>query len=247
VKPPTAKRGEGYMADFESGAAVSDLFTLEQYQADNEVVADYHSVWSLNKKARRSSVVVVPPGKGARASNETSAARKEAAYDMENNSVPVTRNIKPEPEHSNHPAAGNKVVNSNSEDSVEAPSHPAPFKNIHNPTPSSATAAEAADGHQLTQDALEQLAHPAGRGASNLSSAQVPSGSDGLVLDGPRAGDIRMKPSSSKIRLEPLDRSENGSVGSNHSSPAKHGRSRKAGRQESSEESLASAGDDGAV
>jgi hypothetical protein len=223
VKTPAAKRGEGYMADFESGAAVSDLFTLEQFQADNEVVADYHSVWSLNKKARRSSEVAIPLGKGARASNEPSAVGKEAAYDMGNNSVPVIRSIKPEPEPSNHHAGGNKVVNSNSEDSGEVPSNPAQFTNIHKPIPSST---EAADGYQPTQDALEQLSHPAGRGASDLSAAQVPSGCDGLVLDGPRAGNILLKPLNSKIRLDPIDRSENGSMSSNNSSPVKNGRSR---------------------
>jgi hypothetical protein len=250
VKAPMPKRSESYTADFESGAAVSDMFTLEQYNADTGEGADYHSVWSLNKKTRRSSVVVVPPGKGARASNETSAQRKEAAYDMENNLAPALRNIKPEPqpEAGHHPVAGSKVAQSFSEDSAEAPANPAPFKEIHKPVlpDIGGASAEPTDGHQLTQEALEQLGQPGGRGASNLGAAQTPSSNDLLFLDGPRAGDVRLKPASSKIRLDPIDRSENGSVNSNNSSPVKHGRSRKAGRQESSDGSLESAGD-GAV
>merc|ERR1711934_359109 len=58
-------------ADFESGAVVSELFTLEEYNADDGHEENFGSVWGLNKKRSGASLQRLAAQERALANNDS--------------------------------------------------------------------------------------------------------------------------------------------------------------------------------
>jgi hypothetical protein len=227
--------GKNLEADFAEGAVVSDLFTLEEYNADDGETEQFGSVWGLTKNKTRSAASVYEMHLAPRSAHAYAvvdpALDKYASEDkLDALFVPAVRSFKPEVDLPSTRPDRFAVTNSNDDESFEAPLLPIAVKpvvgSVH-AVASMSVLSEDADMQQTAQEALEHFDQARAHGGLIIESLS-PGKGDAALLDGPRIGDIQVKPSS-KVRLEPLERgSEDGSVSSStSSSPSKRTRSRK--------------------